>query len=36
MPVSGRMLEPLYTDATETVFEFRAMPGQYTLFKPVK
>ncbi len=36
MPVTGRTLAPLYADAAEAVFEFRAMPGQYTLFKPVK
>ena len=36
MPVTGRTLAPLYADATEAVFEFRAMPGHYTLFKPVK
>ena len=36
MPVAGRKLPPLYTNEKETVFEFRAVPGQYTLFKPVK
>ena len=36
MPVAGRQLKPLYADETESVFEFRAMPGQYVLFKPVK
>ncbi len=36
MPVTGRRLEPLYADKTETVFEFRAMPGQYVVFRPVR
>ena len=36
MPVAGRKLPPLYQNEKETVFEFRAVPGQYTVFKPVK
>jgi len=36
MPVSGRTLEPLYTTKTETVFEVRAMPGQYVLYRIVR
>ena len=36
MPVTGRQLTPLYTDKVETVFEFRAMPGQYVLFKVIR
>ena len=36
MPVAGRQLAPLYTDEKETVFEFLAVPGQYTLFKPIR
>ena len=36
MPVAGRQLKPMYTNDYETVFEFRAIPGQYTVFKPVK
>ncbi len=36
MPVTGRKLLPLYTDEKETVFEYRAVPGEYTVFKPIK
>ena len=36
MPVAGRQLAPLYATKDETIFEFRAIPGQYTLFKPVR
>lgn len=36
MPVEGRELKPLYTTPEETVFELRAVPGQYMLFKVVR
>ncbi len=35
-PRTGKTLEPLYTDAVETVFETRVIPGHWQLFKPVK
>ena len=36
MPVRGRKLQPLYCTAAETVFEVRAMPGQYELYQIVR
>ena len=36
LPVLGRELQPLYTDAAETVFEVRAEPGQYKLYQVVR
>ena len=36
MPVSGRKLLPLYTAQNETVFEARAIPGHYVLYRPVR
>ncbi len=36
MPVAGKQLEPLYTTDRETVFEYRAVPGQYVVFKAVE
>ena len=33
LPVEGREIAPLYTDAAETVFEVRAIPGQYVLYQ---
>ena len=36
MPETGRTLEPLYTTKTETVFENRAMPGQWALYRIVR
>jgi len=36
LPVEGREIKPLYTDAAETVFEVRAIPGQYVLYQIVR
>ena len=36
MPVEGKSLEPLYTTEQETVFEYRAVPGQYVLYRIVR
>ncbi|MBQ8202022.1 MAG: permease [Clostridia bacterium] len=36
MPVEGKSLQPLFTTDTETVFEYRAVPGQYTLYQIVR
>lgn len=36
MPVEGKTLEPLYTTERETVFEYRAVPGQYVLYRIVR
>jgi hypothetical protein len=36
MPVAKRTVKPLYQTDTETVFEFRAMPGRYDLYRIVR
>ena len=36
MPVESKSLEPLYTTEQETVFEYRAVPGQYVLYRIVR
>ena len=36
MPVGGQPLKPLYTTDKETVFEYRAQPGRYDLFRIVR
>ena len=36
MPVTGRTVKPLYQTENETVFEFRAMPGRYDLYRIVR
>ena len=36
MPQQGDSLKPLYQTTQETVFEYRAVPGQYVLYRIVK
>ena len=36
LPAEGRQLPPLYTTEDETVFEYRAEPGKFRLFRPVR
>lgn len=36
MPVEDKRLAPLYTTEKETVFEYRAVPGQYVLYRIVR
>lgn len=36
LPTEGKSLAPLYTTETETVFECRAVPGQYVLYRIVR
>lgn len=36
MPQSGGQLEPLYTTDKETVFEYRAVPGQFVVYQIIR